>query len=188
MSKDRHIGRIGGVLALAASGVALGSTALTWITSSSPAIAFNEQSLDAIPAGYETLAGQVAAGGAVVAVIGALIWLFRGKGATGPVLVALGSIPVVVGAIWLLLRVEDEFIWYAVNETGISTDTMTDLVGSFVDNATVTIEAGDAVLVAAFAGGIALVLGLTGLVVASSRKAGQRARVDDDRAAPVTYR
>jgi hypothetical protein len=167
----RRIGRIGGLVALLAGAAAAGTVALDWIITSSETIAFTGQTLDAIPVGYQTWSGLLVAAGAGLAIIGGLLWLARGRGSSGPLLVAIGSGATIGGAVWVMRWTVDEFIRYAVTETGISKETMTDLVSSFVGDGSVTIEASAWALVAIAAGVVGLILGLTGLVIASARSA-----------------
>jgi hypothetical protein len=182
MTAKRRIGRIGGLVALLAGAAAAGTVALDWIVTSSETIAFTGQTLDAIPVGYQTWSGLLVAAGASLTFVGGLLWLARGRGSFGPLLVALGSGATIGGAVWVLRWTVDEFIRYAVTETGISKDTMTDLTSSFVDDGSVTIEASDWVLVAIAAGVVGLILGLTGLVIASARSAEANA---SDQAPPL---
>ena len=123
-----------------------------------------------IPVGYQTWSGLLVAAGAVLTIIGGVLGSLGEEARLAPSWL-LGSGATIGGVVWVLRWTVDEFIRYAVTETGISKDTMTDLVSSFVDDGSVTIEASDWVLVAIAAGVVGLILGLTGLVIASARSA-----------------
>ena len=161
----RRIGRIGGLVALVAGAAAASTVVMDWIVTSSETIAFTGQTLDVIPVGYQTWSGLLVAAGAVLTIIGGVLgslgeearlapsWLLSGRGQR---LVAwCGSPPVDRGRVHPLRG----------HRNRISKDTMTDLVSSFVDDGSVTIEASDWVLVAIAAGVVGLILGLTGLVI-----------------------